>query len=195
MLASCRSPRAFGAGRGLGALLIIGIAAGTVSLEAESAAAQSPRVPQLLQPIGKSAANEPLATAGTTGDASPPETDTRSQAEVSRAPRSLLLRRFSSNAREGGSDGWYVGLAGIALALAVCGAIVAVASRFSARSSAGAIHIVSRAGLTPKHTVYLLRVGRRVLLVGVGPQGAPSLISEMDELSEIEPDPRQGEAA
>jgi flagellar biogenesis protein FliO len=68
-----------------------------------------------------------------------------------------------------------------------------VSSRLSARSSASAIRILSRACLTPKHTIYLLRVGRRVLLVGAGPQGAPSLISVMDELFEFEPNPRQGE--
>jgi hypothetical protein len=43
--------------------------------------------------------------------------------------------------------------------------------------------------LSPKHSVYLLRVGRRVLLVGAGPQGPPALISELDDLTEIPPDP------
>jgi hypothetical protein len=49
--------------------------------------------------------------------------------------------------------------------------------------------------LSPKHTVYLLRVGRRVLLVGAGPQGAPALISELDDLDEATLDPRRGEEA
>jgi len=50
--------------------------------------------------------------------------------------------------------------------------------------------VVSRTSLSPKHSVYVLRIGRRVLLVGTGPQGAPSLITELDELAEIEPDLR-----
>jgi len=86
-------------------------------------------------------------------------------------------------------------MAGITLALAVCGGAVAAARRFSSQGAMGEIRVVSRVSLSPKHTVYLLRVGRRVLLVGAGPQGAPSLISELDELAEIEPDPRQGEEA
>ena len=42
---------------------------------------------------------------------------------------------------------------------------------------------VSRVSLSPKHSVYLLRAGRRLLLVGAGPQGAPALISELDDYS------------
>ena len=53
------------------------------------------------------------------------------------------------------------------------------------------MQVVGRVSLSPKHTVYLLRVGRRVLLVGAGPQGSPSLISELDDLAEIEPTHRQ----
>ena len=41
----------------------------------------------------------------------------------------------------------------------------------------------------------MLRVGRRVLLVGTGPQGSPSLISELDELGEIETEPARGRTA
>jgi len=86
-------------------------------------------------------------------------------------------------------------MAGITLALAICGGVVAVARRFSSQVAAGEIRVVSRVSLSPKHTVYLLRVGRRALLVGAGPQGAPSLISELQDLAEIEPNPHQGEEA
>ena len=55
------------------------------------------------------------------------------------------------------------------------------------------MQVVGRVSLSPKHTVHMLRVGRRVLVVGVGPQGAPALISELDELGEIETDAPQGE--
>ena len=76
-----------------------------------------------------------------------------------------------------------------ALALAVCGGICAGARRFLPRGTAGAVQVVGRVSLSPKHTVYLLRVGRRVLLVGTGPQAAPSLISELDDYPEPEPLP------
>ena len=55
------------------------------------------------------------------------------------------------------------------------------------------MQVVGRVSLSPKHTVYMLRVGRRVLLVGAGSQGSPSLISELDDLGEIEPEPPRGE--
>jgi flagellar biogenesis protein FliO len=84
-------------------------------------------------------------------------------------------------------------MAGITLVLAVCGVVVAAVRRLSSQGPAAAIRVVSRLSLSPKHSVYLLRVGRRVLLVGAGPQGAPTLISELDDLTEIEPNPRAGE--
>jgi flagellar biogenesis protein FliO len=86
-------------------------------------------------------------------------------------------------------------MGGITLALTVCGGVVAAARRFSSQGAVGHVRVVSRVSLSPKHTVYLLRVGRRMLLVGAGPQGAPSLISELDDLAEIEPDPLQGAEA
>jgi hypothetical protein len=33
------------------------------------------------------------------------------------------------------------------------------------------------------------------LLVGAGPQGSPSLITELDDLGEIDPEPPRGEQA
>jgi flagellar biogenesis protein FliO len=86
-------------------------------------------------------------------------------------------------------------MAGIMLAVAACGGVVAAARRFSSQNAAGELRVISRVSLSPRHTVYLMRVGRRVFLVGAGPQGAPALISELDELVEIEPGPREGEAA
>jgi flagellar protein FliO/FliZ len=42
------------------------------------------------------------------------------------------------------------------------------------------LRVLGRTALTPKHSVYLLKAGDRVLIVGTGPQGAPSLLGEMD---------------
>ena len=108
-----------------------------------------------------------------------------------RLPRQRRDRRFPGVSLEAdradGSDGWYLGMAGIAVVLALGGGIAAAARRFAPGSGAGALQVVSRVSLSPKHSVYLLRAGGRVLLVGTGPQGAPSLISELDEIPEIEP--------
>jgi flagellar protein FliO/FliZ len=195
MLQACRPRRALGEVLGLAALAAVGVAAGTLALGKAQAAADSPAAGEELRPLGRSAAAPTLTAGGATLDQSPSRAGPRDREDVSRPSRSFLLRRLSGTARAGGSDGWYLGMAGITLALAVCGGIVAVARRFSSQGPAGEIRVVSRVSLSPKHTVYLLRVGRRVLLVGAGPQGAPSLISELEDLAEIEPNPHQGAEA
>jgi hypothetical protein len=86
-------------------------------------------------------------------------------------------------------------MAGLAVLLAIGGGIAAAARRFAPANGAGALQVISRVGLSPKHTVYLLRAGGRVLLVGTGPQGAPSLISELDEIPQVEPAIGQGDGA
>ena len=45
--------------------------------------------------------------------------------------------------------------------------------------------MVGRTSLSPKQTVYLLRVGDRVLIVGAGPQGPPSLLGELTDPAEL----------
>ena len=122
-------------------------------------------------------AQAPVAVAAT-GSASDPR-NARAGAAVRRTPRLL------------GSDGWWPGMAGIALALAVVGGIAAVARRFAPRPPTGAVQVVGRVSLSPKHSVYMLRVGQRVLLLGAGPQGPPSLITELEDVPEGPPAPHQ----
>jgi flagellar biogenesis protein FliO len=88
-----------------------------------------------------------------------------------------------------------VGMVGVVLAVAICGTIGVWARRFSFQTAPRGIQVVGRISLSPKHTVYLLRVGPRVLLLGAGPQGAPSLIGELDEFSDASWSPVQGEEA
>ncbi len=135
--------------------------------------------------LAGSAQAEPDATA-----ASPPE-----RAGVSRLSRYASPRSESRVARSVGSESWWPGMAGIALILAICGGITVVARRFAPRPVAGAVQVVGRVGLSPKHAVYLLRVGKKVLLVGAGPQGPPSLISELDDVPDIPPNPHQEDDA
>lgn len=84
-----------------------------------------------------------------------------------------------------GSGGWWLGTAGIALALAACGWMSVAARRYlpgaslATGSARATLRVVGRTSLSPRHTVYLLDVGDRVLIVGTGPQGAPSLLGEM----------------
>ncbi len=110
-----------------------------------------------------------------------------------RPSRPSKLRRVSSAARGGSSDAWYWEMGCVALVLAVCGGLVTAARRFMPQGGAGGLQIISRVSLSPKHSVYVVRAGRRLLLVGAGPQGPPALISELDDFPENEPTASQGE--
>ena len=83
-------------------------------------------------------------------------------------------------------------MACLALALAVCGGIAVAARRLGPRAGSGAVQVVGRVSLSPKHSVYLLKVGGRVLVLGAGPQGPPSLIAELEEGPPDTPEPRKG---
>jgi hypothetical protein len=80
-----------------------------------------------------------------------------------------------------GSTGWWFGSAGIALVLAACGVVSIAARKYLPQSSTPLLQVVGRVGLSPKHSIYLLRVDGRVLLVGAGPQGAPSYLGELSD--------------
>jgi hypothetical protein len=43
------------------------------------------------------------------------------------------------------------------------------------------VHVVGRVSLSPKHSIFLVRAGRRTLLIGAGAQGAPTLLGELGE--------------
>jgi flagellar protein FliO/FliZ len=86
----------------------------------------------------------------------------------------------------GASGGWWLGTAGVALALAVFGAVSLTSRRYLPKGHSGPLRVVGRTSLSPRHTVYLLQVGERVLLVGTGPQGAPSLLGELDDPADLE---------
>ena len=48
------------------------------------------------------------------------------------------------------------------------------------------LRVVGRTSLSPRHTVHLLSIGQRVLIVGTGPQGAPSLLGELTDPDDLE---------
>ena len=103
-------------------------------------------------------------------------------------------RTAATSSRTGpeGSAVWWFGSVGVALALAVVGWGSVAARRFLPRGASGPVpmRVVGRTSLSPKHTVYLLDVGGRVLILGAGPQGAPSLLGEMTDPAAVAPPPR-----
>jgi hypothetical protein len=95
-----------------------------------------------------------------------------------------------------GSGAWWLGSAGITLILAVCGAICVAARRHWTQEPLDSLRVVGRVSLSSRHSVFLVRAGERVLLIGTGSQGAPSLLGELTETARATPglDIRLGEA-
>jgi flagellar biogenesis protein FliO len=94
----------------------------------------------------------------------------------------------------GGSGGWWLGTAGVALALAAFGGISLASRRLPAGTEPGPLQVVGRARLSPRHSVVLLRAGDRVLIVGAGAQGPPALLGELTDpatLDRLVPRPGQ----
>ena len=96
------------------------------------------------------------------------------------APRSSGDRKPGLSA--GASSGWWWSTAGVATILALAGWASLAGRKFLPKTVANSrgMKVVGRTSLSPKHSVYLLQVGERVLIVGTGPQGAPSLLGELD---------------
>jgi hypothetical protein len=170
---------------GLGLLILLGFATpavvtarlGRVSLPSAGSIGRSVEAPVLALN-----ANQQVAT----HVESPPGAD------GSRAVGSARLRSGPHSTGPALWDGWSTGLGGTALVLAVCGGIACATRWFFPQAAAGDLQVVGRVSLSPKHTVYLLRVRGRELLVGAGPQGAPALLTELDDPPAIELNTPQG---
>ncbi len=80
------------------------------------------------------------------------------------------------------AGGFWLSSAGIAVAIAAFGAFSLGARKLRPGDNGPlALKVVGRTSLSPKHTVYLLKAGNRVLIVGAGGQGPPSLLGELTE--------------
>ena len=133
-----------------------------------------------------------LAAAGVTGPAAwadrpPPKV----AIGASQEPDRMLMPSHDAGGRRSagggqGSGGWWLGTVGVALALAVFGGISVATRKYLPQHGSGPLRVVGRTSLSPKHTVYLLKAGDRVLIVGAGPQGAPSLLGELTDPAELE---------
>jgi hypothetical protein len=51
------------------------------------------------------------------------------------------------------------------------------------------LEVVAHTCLSAKHTLYVVRAGRRMLVVGTGAQGPPALLGEWIETPAPEPSP------
>ena len=89
-------------------------------------------------------------------------------------------------ARSPATAGWWMGSTAIALALAICGAACAAARKYWPQNSTGLVRVVGRVSLSPRQSIFLVRAGRRVILIGAGGQGAPTLLGELSETEQTE---------
>jgi flagellar biogenesis protein FliO len=96
------------------------------------------------------------------------------------------VRTSDVPARSPASAGWWLGSTGIALALAICGAACVAARKYWPQNSTGMVRVVGRVSLSPRQSIYLVRAGRRVILIGAGGQGAPTLLGELSEGEQTE---------
>lgn len=95
----------------------------------------------------------------------------------------LLLQAVDDAAELPG--GYGVALLQSLLALAAVCVLAWVVLRWAAKRGQGfgvssRVKVLERAALDARRSLYLVEVGERVLLVGVGDGGAPALITEVD---------------
>ncbi len=104
------------------------------------------------------------------------------------ADRALASTRTRPTAGRASSDsggGWWLVPTGITAALAVFGGVSLASKRFLPSRDSALLQVVGRSSLSGAHSVYLLRVGDRVLILGAGPQGPPSTLGEVTDPLEL----------
>jgi flagellar biogenesis protein FliO len=139
------------------------------------------------------------APAAADDPAAPPRPQASASAPVAALPSrpvasSFPVRRPDPGARSSGGSSWWFGPIGVTLVL-----VGAVAAGWAARRG-GLVppphretgpepRVIGRAALTPRQAVYTVRVGDRILLVGTGPNAAPSLLGDWIEPPAAPPEP------
>lgn len=96
-------------------------------------------------------------------------------------PRLALHRPGVSESPGAGRAGWGWSAAAGLVALAVLGSATVAARRSGRRTGreSESLRIVGRTMLGTRQAVYVLRAGDRLLIVGTGPGGPPSLLATM----------------
>ena len=101
-------------------------------------------------------------------------------------------RQTGPSSRGDAGAGWWIGPVGIAAAFAAVGAVSLAAKRFNLNLNlgmareGGSIGVIGQARLSPRHSVHLVRVGGRVLIVGTGPAGSPTTLGEVTDPVELD---------
>jgi flagellar biogenesis protein FliO len=98
------------------------------------------------------------------------------------APSAHPIGRRAPSGEPGGagpSGGWWLGTLGVVAALGAFAALSLAGRRGRLAGDSAALKVVGRVALGPRQSAVLLRAGDRVLILGVGPQGAPSLLGEL----------------
>ena len=80
---------------------------------------------------------------------------------------------------------WWLGTAGVGLALAAFGWASMAARGYRPGGEPAALRVLGRTSLGSKQAVSLVQVGDRIQIVGTGAKGAPSLLGEIDDPDEI----------
>lgn len=110
-------------------------------------------------------------------------------AAIGQPDRIPMPRRGDKAEREGtasnASTGWWFGTGGIVVALAVFGAISIASRKYLPGQGGDLMQVIGRTSLTARHSAILLKVGEQVFVVGVGPQGAPTLLGEVADPEEL----------
>ena len=119
----------------------------------------------------ESAASPNLDKREPTGTATEPGSIRVPRASNERSLFSHGLRTSDVQARSPATAGWWMGSTAIALALAICGAACVAARKYWPQNSTGMVRVVGRVSLSPRQSIFLVRAGRRVILIGAGGQG------------------------
>ncbi len=129
---------------------------------------------------------------GPTSDRSPSTAKAASDDPGSRVVRPLTggveSRRLGDGTGEDDSNGWLRTLGALAVVAALIFAVRWFLRRWSAGGStahAGPMEVLARASVAPKQQLLLVRLGKRLVLIGTG-GGAMSTLAEVTESAEVE---------
>jgi flagellar biosynthetic protein FliO len=125
----------------------------------------------------------------------PPELADAERQAIARPGQGLFGRDGERADAKGSStwQGWLSGLLPLAVVLAAFAGLVALTRRYLPRSlsarltGGGIVEVLARQHLSPKQSIALIKVGRRVVLVGVTPDRLSCLdsITDPDEVASV----------
>jgi len=177
-----------------------------VAALAVAAAAQSPG-----KVADEALSNSPVtveqALAADSAPAEPDQSSARSKPDVEDRPLvrpqaqdpTSENRRVQSPSAASGSSDWWRMVGALALVLGLILALRWLARRWGGRrlgGGDGAVELLSRTPLSTRHSVLLVRVGKRILVVGAGGDNLRTLteIEDPEQISELLANVRAGSA-